>query len=162
MTDDIDLVEQEEWLVVGRALDRLLERWPARTRIVDAASQSPLSRAYHMAAPAVSAGTRDAVIARRVPDRPTDGDATARTAADLAELESRLVTDSLVLAVSQSEDGGILGIAAFSTQSTDVWSESVALAPGSMTLDVAEVALARFEAWMAARVGRSAQIEDSH
>ncbi len=160
MSDDIDLVELGEWLLVGRALDRALERWPARTRIIDAASQAPLSRAYQLAAPAVAAGHRDAVIARRVPDRPAGRDATARTAADIAELESRMVTDSLVLAISQSEDGGIVGIAAFSPESSDAWTETVVLAPGSMTLDVAEVALARLELWMTAQVDKPAQIED--
>ncbi len=78
----------------------------------------------------------------------------------MAELESRMVTDSLVLAISQSEDGEILGLAAFSPESSDAWTETVVLAPGSMTLDVAEVALARLELWMTAQVDKPAQIED--
>ena len=54
----------------------------------------------------------------------------------------------------------IVGIAAFSPESSDAWTETVVLAPGSMTLDVAEVALARLELWMTAQVDKPAQIED--
>lgn len=149
---DIDLVEQEEWLALGRAVHRAFRSWPTGTRLIDAMFGTPLVRAWHAASDPVGSGFVP-IIGRSVPDRTDDVDAVIRSASDLAELESRLITSELVLAVSQSEDGSVFAVAAHEPSSTSAsWSETFEPSPGSMDLDVAEQALAKFEAWMRARV----------